>query len=71
MVVPSTASGYRAAVSALRSSMGGGCVSTPSRSRTTVGAAPGEETGRGMPESVVREELEVLDIHVQGVMQLR
>jgi hypothetical protein len=27
--------------------------------------------GRGMPESVVREELEALDIHVQGVMQLR
>ena len=27
--------------------------------------------GRGMPESVVREELEVLDIYVQAVMQLR
>ena len=27
--------------------------------------------GRGMPESVVREELEALDIHVQAVMQLR
>jgi hypothetical protein len=27
--------------------------------------------GRGMPESVVREELEAMDIHVQGVMQLR
>jgi hypothetical protein len=27
--------------------------------------------GRGMPESVVREELEALDIHVLGVMQLR
>jgi hypothetical protein len=25
--------------------------------------------GRGMPESVVREELEALNIHVQGVMQ--
>ena len=25
---------------------------------------------RGMPESVVREELEALDIHVQAVMQL-
>jgi hypothetical protein len=24
-----------------------------------------------MPESVIREELEALDIHVQGVMQLR
>jgi hypothetical protein len=27
--------------------------------------------GRGMPESVVREELEALDIHVQEVMKLR
>ena len=27
--------------------------------------------GRGMSESVVREELEALDIHVQAVMQLR
>jgi methyl coenzyme M reductase subunit C-like uncharacterized protein (methanogenesis marker protein 7) len=27
--------------------------------------------GRGMPESIVREELEALDIHVQGVLQLR
>ena len=27
--------------------------------------------GRGMPESVVREELEALYIHVQGFMQLR
>jgi len=27
--------------------------------------------GRGIPESVVREELETLGIHVQGVMQLR
>ena len=27
--------------------------------------------GRGMPEGVVREELETLGIHVQGVTQLR
>ena len=27
--------------------------------------------GRGMPQSVVREELETLGIHVQGVTQLR
>ena len=27
--------------------------------------------GRGMPESVVREELETLGIHVLGVTQLR
>jgi hypothetical protein len=27
--------------------------------------------GRGMPESVVREELEALDIHDYGVLQLR
>ena len=27
--------------------------------------------GRGIPESVVREELEALDIHVQAALQLR
>ena len=27
--------------------------------------------GRGMPQSVVREELETLGIHIQGVTQLR
>jgi hypothetical protein len=27
--------------------------------------------GREIPETVVQEELETLDIHVQGVMQLR
>ena len=30
-----------------------------------------KKLGRGMPESVVREELETLGIHVQGVTQLR
>ena len=30
-----------------------------------------KKLGRGMPESVVREELEALDIQVQGVKQLR
>jgi hypothetical protein len=30
-----------------------------------------KDLGRGMPESVVREELYALNIHVQGVMQLR
>jgi hypothetical protein len=30
-----------------------------------------KELGRIMPESVVREELELLDIHVQGVKQLQ
>jgi len=30
-----------------------------------------QNLGRGMPESVVREELETLGIHVQGVKQLR
>jgi len=30
-----------------------------------------ENLGRSMPESVVREELESLNIRVQGVMQLR
>ena len=30
-----------------------------------------KKLGTGMPESVAREELEALDIHVQAVMQLR
>jgi len=30
-----------------------------------------KNVGRGLPESVVREDLEALDIHVQAVMQLR
>ena len=30
-----------------------------------------KKLGRGMPDSVVREELETLGIHVQGVTQLR
>ena len=33
-------------------------------------AASGEKPWQGMPESVVREELESLDIRVQGVTQL-
>jgi hypothetical protein len=30
-----------------------------------------KDPGRGMPQSVAREELEALDNHFQGVMQLR
>ena len=73
MVVPSTANGLRAVVSALRSLDGGEGVSFQ------IFTLPEDQCvrllvknlGRGMPESVVREELEALDIHVQAVMQLR
>jgi hypothetical protein len=72
MVVPSTADGFRAMVSALRDLKEVECVSFHTR-------LPGDRCvrllvknlGRGMPESVVREELESLNIHVKGVMQLR
>jgi hypothetical protein len=71
-VIPSTANGFRAAVSALRSLDGKAGMtfhtySLPDRSvRLLV-----MNLGRQMPESVVREELESLNIYVQGVMQLR
>jgi hypothetical protein len=73
MVVPSTADGFRAAVSALR----------PFDERKSVSfntfTLPEDHCvrllvknlGRGMPESVIREELESLDIRFQGVTQLR
>jgi hypothetical protein len=73
MVVPSTADGFRATVSALRSLDGKEGVSFHNFSlpedrcvRLLV-----KNLGTRMSESVVREELEALDIRVQGVMQLR
>jgi len=69
MVVSSTANGFRAAVSALRSLDGGEGVSfhilTLPEDRCL------KNPGRGMPEGVLREELEALNIHVQAIMQLR
>ena len=72
MVVPSTAFSFRAAVSALWSLDGGGCVF--SDLHVPLGplcTTSGEDSRPGMPESVVREELESLGIHVQGVTQRR
>jgi hypothetical protein len=73
IVVPSTGNGFRATISALRSLDGGEGVSfhnfTLPEDRCVRLLV--KKLGRGMPESVVREELEAMDIHVQGVMQLR
>jgi len=72
MVVPSTANGFRATVSALRSLDGGGCEFphfTPPEDRFARLLV--KNLGSGMHESVVREELESLDIRVQGLTQLR
>ena len=73
MVVPSTANGFRAVVSALRSLDGGEGVSfhTFTLPEDRCARLLVKNLGRGMPESVVREELEALVIHVQAVMQLR
>jgi hypothetical protein len=72
MVVPSTADSFRATVSALRSLHGGKGVSF--HTSLPVDRCVRlllKNLGKGMPESVVREELESLNIRVQGVMQLR
>jgi len=73
MVVPSTADVFRAAVRALRSlDMNDGVsfhsftISEERCARIVV-----KNMGRGMAESVVREELESLNVCVQGVTQLR
>ena len=72
VVVPATADGFRAAVSALRS--------LDWKSRVSFHTSLPEERcvrlfvknlGKRMPESVVLKELGSLGFHVQGVMQLR
>jgi hypothetical protein len=63
MVVPSTADGFRATVSALRSLDG--------KEGELSHLLPFRNLGKQMPENVVREELEALNIRVQGVVQLR
>ena len=69
MVVPSTADGFRAAVSALRSlderEVVGFHTFTLSEDRCVRLLVI--NLGRGVPESIVREELESLNIRVQGV----
>ena len=73
MVVPSTASDFRAVVSTLRSLNGGEGVRfhTFTLLEERCVRLLVNKLGRGMPESVVREVLESLDIRVQGVTQLR
>jgi hypothetical protein len=72
MVVPSTADGFRAVVSALRAVNGEEGVSSQTFTlpedrcvRLLV-----KNLGRGMPDSVVREKRESLKIRVLGVIQL-
>jgi hypothetical protein len=73
MVAPSTADGFRAAVSALWSLDGGKGVSfhtfTLPENRCVRPLV--KNLGRVMPESVARDELESLNIRVQGVTQQR
>jgi hypothetical protein len=73
MLVPKTADGFRATVSALRSLDGSNGVSFHTFSLPEVRCISLllKNLGKHMPESVVREELEILGIHVQGVLQLR
>jgi hypothetical protein len=73
VVVPATADGFRAVVSALRSLYGREGVSfhTFTLPEDRCVRLLVKKLRRGMPESVVREELESLNIRVQGVMQLR
>jgi hypothetical protein len=73
MVVPSTVDGFRAAIRTLRSLDGKEGVSfhTFTLPEDRCLRLLVKNLGRVMPESVVREELELLDIHVQGVTQLR
>ena len=71
MVVPSTAGGFRAAVSALRSLDEGVSFHTFTLPEDRCVRLLVKNLGRGMPESVVREKLESLNIRVQGVTQMR
>ena len=70
MVVPLTANGFRAVVSALRSLDGGEDVSfhTFTLPENRCLRLMVKNVGRGMPESVVWEDLEALDIYVQAVI---
>jgi hypothetical protein len=73
MVVPSTTDGFRSAVDALRSldGKGGESFHTFTLSEERCVRLLVKNLGRGMPESVVRGELESLIIRVQEVTQLR
>ena len=71
MVVPSTADGFRATFSTLRSLEGKEGVSfhTFTLPEDRCVRLLVKNLGRGMPESVIAEELESLNIRVQGVTQ--
>jgi hypothetical protein len=73
MVVTATADGFRAAVGALRYLDGKEGVSFHTSTLPEDGCVRllVKNLGKRIPESVLREELELLEIHVQGVMQLR
>jgi hypothetical protein len=73
MVVPSTSDGFRATVSALRSldEREGVSFHTFSLPEDRCVRLVVKNLGKRMPESVVHEELESLNIQVQGVIQLR
>jgi len=73
MVVPSTADGFRATVSSFRSLEGKEGVSfhTFTLPEDRCVRLLVKNLGRSMPESVVGEELESVNIRVQGVTQLR
>jgi hypothetical protein len=72
MVVPSNANGFRAVVSTLLSlNVGEGVSFHTTLLEDRCVWLLVKNLGRGMPESVVREELESLNIRVQGVTQLR
>jgi hypothetical protein len=70
MVIPSTADGFRATVSALRS-LEGVSFHTFSLPEDRCVRLLVKNLGKRMPESVVREELEALNIRAQGVTKLR
>ena len=73
MIVPSTADGFRAAVSALRTLDGKEGVSfhTFILPEDRCARLLVKNLGMGMPESVVREELQSLNIRFQGATQPR
>jgi hypothetical protein len=73
MLVPETADGFRATISALRSLGGDDGVSfhTFSLSEDRCVRLLLKNLGKRMPEAESNGELEALRIHVQAVMQLR
>jgi hypothetical protein len=73
MVSSSTADGFRATIRALKSLDGKEGVSfyTFTLPENRCVRLLVKNLGKGMPDNVVREELETLDIRIHGLMQLR